>query len=166
MKKQTYSRMVLSLMVLAGATLGAGACKSDHAGGPTHAASAPDAKDFGKDSRGDSVAPTAPPTPITGELVFNTRCATCHGTRGHGDGPAAQALNPKPRDYTDPAWQKSVSDAQIKKTIVEGGAAVGKSSLMAPNADLADKPVVLDELVKIIRGFSADSAAPSTGAAK
>jgi hypothetical protein len=64
-----------------------------------------------------------------------------------------RALNERPRNYADPVWQSSVTDAQIKKVIIEGGAAVGKSSLMAPNADLADKPVVLDELVKIVRGF-------------
>jgi mono/diheme cytochrome c family protein len=143
---------------LLGATLGLSAgslaCK-DTDGGPFPAAPAPNAKDFksGK-TQGDSLEPTAAPTPVTADLIFSTRCATCHGQDGKGDGPAAQALNPKPRNYSDPEWQKSVTDAQIKKTIVEGGAAVGKSPLMAPNADLADKPVVLDELVKIVRGFA------------
>jgi hypothetical protein len=145
-----------------------GACK-DHGGGPIPVAPVAEEKDFGKDTQGSALTPNgAPPTPITAELIFSTRCSTCHGTTGHGDGPAAQALNPKPRNYTDPAWQKSVTDEQIKKTIVEGGAAVGKSPLMVPNPDLADKPVVVDGLVKIIRGFSSDAAAaaPSTGAPK
>lgn len=102
---------------------------------------------------GDSLALTSDSAPMTADQVFSTRCATCHGYSGKGDGPGARALNPKPRNYTDPNWQKSVTDEQIKKTIVEGGPAVGKSSLMAPNADLADHPVVLDGLVKIVRGF-------------
>ena len=72
--------------------------------------------------------------------IFKTRCATCHGATGTGDGAAAAALNPKPRNYHDGAWQKSVTDEQIEKTIVQGGAAVGKSPLMPPNPDLADKP--------------------------
>lgn len=93
------------------------------------------------------------PSPITADQIFATRCATCHGNDGKGNGPAARALNPKPRNYTDPAWQQSVTDETIRKAIIEGGPAVGKSALMAPNADLADKPVVLDELVKIVRGF-------------
>jgi cytochrome c553 len=102
---------------------------------------------------GDSLALTSDSAPLTADQVFSTRCATCHGYSGKGDGPGARALNPRPRNYTDPNWQKSVTDAQIKKTIVEGGPAVGKSSLMAPNADLAEQPVVLDGLVKIVRGF-------------
>src|SRR4051812_35376228 len=69
-----------------------------------------------------AVAPALDP-----KEVFTTRCATCHGVTGHGDGPASGALNPKPRNYTDGAWQKSVTDDQIKKTILYGGAAVGKS---------------------------------------
>lgn len=77
----------------------------------------------------------------------------CHGTAGKGDGPSAATLNPKPRDLTNKEWQKSVSDAQIHAVIVQGGGATGKSQLMPPNPDLADKPQVVDELVKIVRGW-------------
>ena len=107
-----------------------------------------------------SAEASTPSAPVTADTVFSTRCATCHGFQGRGDGPGAQALKPRPRDYTNVAWQKSVTDAQIKKTIIEGGAAVGKSSLMAPNADLAEKPEVLEGLIAIIRGF-AGAPAPS-----
>ncbi|HKU45174.1 MAG TPA: c-type cytochrome [Polyangiales bacterium] len=99
-------------------------------------------------------APAAPAEPLTAESVFKTRCATCHGEGGHGDGPAAAALNPKPRNYTDPEWQKTVTDDQLKKTIVGGGVAVGKSPLMVPNPDLAGNEEVLNGLIKIIRGFA------------
>lgn len=85
--------------------------------------------------------------------IFRTICATCHGTDGTGNGPGAQALNPKPRNYTDAAWQASITDDEIKKIIVEGGAAVGKSPMMPPNKHLAQQPQTLDGLVKIIRGF-------------
>ncbi|HET9911702.1 MAG TPA: cytochrome c [Anaerolineales bacterium] len=33
-----------------------------------------------------------------GAEIFGTHCATCHGPQGHGDGPAGQALDPKPRN--------------------------------------------------------------------
>lgn len=33
-----------------------------------------------------------------GEEVFRTNCEMCHGSQGHGDGPAGQALDPKPRN--------------------------------------------------------------------
>jgi mono/diheme cytochrome c family protein len=105
--------------------------------------------------------PAAPsPVPATAQVtltapeIFKTRCAACHGESGKGDGPAAVSLNPKPRDYSDPEWQKATTDEMIKKTIVEGGQAVGKSPLMVPNPDLAGKTEVLDGLVTIIRGFA------------
>lgn len=92
--------------------------------------------------------------PSQAEKMFATVCATCHGMDGSGRGPAAENLNPKPRDYTDPAWQASVSDELLKETILKGGAGVGKSPMMPGQPQLADHPEVLDGLVKIIRGFS------------
>lgn len=85
--------------------------------------------------------------------TFDTVCATCHGTSGKGDGPASAGFPVKPRDYTDPAWQKSISDEDLRKVIVQGGPAIGKSPLMPGNPQLADKPEVVDGLVKLIRDF-------------
>jgi cytochrome c553 len=85
--------------------------------------------------------------------TFQTICATCHGPDGKGNGQAAAALNPKPRNYTDKAWQASVTDDDIRKIILGGGAAVGKSPVMPAQVQLRDKPEVVDELVKIVRGF-------------
>lgn len=85
------------------------------------------------------------------EQVWKTRCETCHGKDGRGNGPGAAALNPKPRSFTDPKWQASVDDARIAKVIVEGGAAVGLSATMAPNPDLASDPAAVQALVKKIR---------------
>ena len=102
--------------------------------------------------------PVPVPVPMSPEVataeantIFTTRCAACHGAEGHGDGLAAQALVPKPRDYGDKAWQASVTDEHIAKVIVEGGPSVGKSPLMTPNADLKDKPEVVKALVARIR---------------
>ncbi len=85
--------------------------------------------------------------------IFNTRCATCHGTEGRGNGPGAVALNPKPRNYHDKDWQAKVTDEDIKKTITYGGAAVGKSPMMPASPDLEAKPEVIEGLVQIVRGF-------------
>jgi mono/diheme cytochrome c family protein len=89
--------------------------------------------------------------------IFKTRCTMCHGEGGKGDGPAGVALNPKPRDMTDPAWQKSVTDEHIDKIILGGGQAVGKSVLMPANPDLANKPEVIKALRQIVRGFGKTS---------
>ena len=91
--------------------------------------------------------------PSEAEVMYGQICAACHCIGGMGDGVGAASLNPKPRNYTDPAWQASITDQQIKDTIVKGGAAVGKSAMMPGQAALAGKPEVLDGLVKIIRGF-------------
>jgi cytochrome c553 len=87
------------------------------------------------------------------KTAFSSKCVVCHGTVGLGDGPGAAALTPKPRAFSDATWQASVTDEQIGKTIVEGGAAVGKSPNMPPNPDLADKPEVVKQLVGIVRAF-------------
>jgi len=89
------------------------------------------------------------------DLMFATVCATCHGADGTGNGPAAAALNPKPRDYTDAKWQASITDELLKETILKGGQGVGKSAMMPGQPQLADQPEVLDGLVKIIRQFGA-----------
>ena len=86
------------------------------------------------------------------QTLYTRFCATCHGADGTGLGEVK--LDPKPRDYTDPAWQTTVSDDDLKKIIVEGGAAVGKSATMPASSQLRDKPQVLSELVAIIRGFA------------
>ncbi len=88
------------------------------------------------------------------EEIWKTRCSTCHGQAGKGDGPAGLALNPKPRDLTLDEWQKSVTDEHIEKIIVGGGPAVGKSPLMPPNPDLGPKPDVVKGLRVLVRGLA------------
>jgi cytochrome c553 len=88
------------------------------------------------------------------QQMFTTLCATCHGVDGTGNGPAAESLSVKPRNYTDAAWQASVTDELLKQTIVLGGQGMGKSPLMPGNPQLKDDPETLDGLVRIIRGFA------------
>jgi hypothetical protein len=92
--------------------------------------------------------------PSEAEQVFLNQCARCHGYDGTGRGEVAATFNPKPRDYTDAKWQASVTDDDLKRIIIEGGQAVGKSVMMPPNPQLKDKPQVVNELVQIIRGFA------------
>ncbi len=92
-------------------------------------------------------------SPADAKKYYQQKCVVCHGEGGKGDGPGAAALNPKPKDLSDPAWQGSVDDAHIKKVILGGGAAVGKSLIMPANPDLKGKDKLQDELVKVIRGL-------------
>ncbi len=88
------------------------------------------------------------------DAIWKTRCTSCHGALGKGDGAAGAALTPKPRDFTLAAWQSSVTDAHIEKIIAEGGQAVGLSPLMFANPDLAGKPEVLQALRAHVRSLS------------
>ena len=97
--------------------------------------------------------PKKPGMPSEAQVLFANVCAQCHGEDGRGNGPASETLNPKPRNYTDPQWQASVTDDEIKKIIVGGGQAVGKSGMMPPNPMLKDREDILNELVQIIRAF-------------
>jgi len=99
-----------------------------------------------------AAAPAVDPHPQA-KALFQSLCRVCHGESGRGDGPGSASLNPKPRNYTDAVWQASVTDEQIKNTIMFGGAAVGKSPIMPASPDLQAKPEVVDELVKIVRSF-------------
>jgi len=87
------------------------------------------------------------------QQIFSTRCSVCHGETGHGDGPGASGLTPRPRNYHDKAWQDSVKDDEIEKAIVYGGAAVGRSPSMIANPDLQNKPEVVAALKDMIRQF-------------
>ncbi len=83
--------------------------------------------------------------------IFVARCALCHGVSGAANGLNSEGLKPQPRNFQDPEWQASVTDAYIEKIIVEGGAAVGKSAVMPPNPDLAGKPEVVAALRAYVR---------------
>jgi mono/diheme cytochrome c family protein len=90
---------------------------------------------------------------LEAEQVMQTRCALCHGKEGRADGPMSKTLNPRPRALSDPAWQASVKDAHLTAIILGGGAVAGKSPIMPANPDLEDKPEVVAELVRILRGL-------------
>ncbi len=119
-----------------------------------------------------AAAPAAenlPPAAVKeADTIYQTRCIGCHGPNGKGDGPVGMALNPRPRDLSDPGWQKSVADEHIEKIILGGGPAVGKSPMMPANSDLTAKPDVLKALRAMVRNFGASApaaAAPPKAAA-
>lgn len=66
-----------------------------------------------------------------GKETFQTTCAACHGAEGKGDGVAAAALDPKPRNLSDAAYVSTLTDEHLYKVISEGGASVGLSPMMA-----------------------------------
>lgn len=63
-----------------------------------------------------------------GKELYAINCASCHGAAGHGDGPTAAALDPKPSSLA--SILGSVDDAYLFWRISEGGAFAPFSSSM------------------------------------
>jgi cytochrome c551/c552 len=144
-------RTIAAIIATLALVLYAGACKKKNeapAGQPT------------------TTEPSAAASVVEAKKIFKTRCIGCHGENGDGKGPNSAALAKPPANYTDPAFQAGITDEELKKAIIFGGKAVGKSELMLPNPDLenAAKAAVVDELVKIVRSFAPAGSVPAPGA--
>ncbi len=90
--------------------------------------------------------------PAKGKASFDQMCGSCHGASGKGDGAAAAALNPKPRDLTDKKYVSGLNDDYLTKLIKGGGAAVGKSPLMPPMGS-ALKDTDIENLIAYVRSL-------------
>lgn len=98
-------------------------------------------------------AATAAADPARGAAQYQTLCASCHGARGAGDGPAGQALTPRPARHDDGSYMNPLSNEHVFRVIKEGGAAVGKSPMMAPwGAALSDDQI--RDVVAFIRSLA------------
>jgi mono/diheme cytochrome c family protein len=88
--------------------------------------------------------------PAKGKASFDQMCGSCHGASGKGDGAAAAALNPKPRDLSDKKYVSGLKDDYLTKLIKEGGGAVGKSPLMPPMGS-ALKAADIENVIAYVR---------------
>ena len=81
-----------------------------------------------------------------GKLVYEAGggCVACHGGRGRGDGPAAGALVPRPRDFSPGQFLfdtdgdgKAGTEVDLFNVITAGAQRYGGSPLMAGRPDLS-----------------------------
>lgn len=139
--------------------LAAGACGPSETPPPAATAPAATAEPTARATATPAATATAAPAAVgggdaaRGAALYATYCATCHGPRGEGDGPAAAGLDPKPARHSDAAYMGSLSDEHLFRVIKEGGAAVGKSPLMPPwGGSLSDAQI--HDLVAFTRSLS------------
>jgi caa(3)-type oxidase subunit IV len=71
-----------------------------------------------------------------GKEVFGIQCVACHGAEGKGNGPAAGALVPPPRNFTQTeGWKNGRKPTGIFKTLKEGLAPSAMASYLTLPAD-------------------------------
>ncbi len=88
----------------------------------------------------------APANIALGHATYHLTCAPCHGEGGKGDGPAAVALNPKPRDHTNGAYMDKLTNAHLLQVIKQGGASFGYPGMPG-------QPQLVDDTVKNVIAF-------------
>jgi mono/diheme cytochrome c family protein len=62
--------------------------------------------------------PLGPEAAAAGAEAFNSSCKSCHGPEGHGDGPASESLNPRPKNLAE--LHPLVGDDYLFWRIAEG----------------------------------------------
>lgn len=80
------------------------------------------------------------------DLFLSNGCVGCHGDSGHGDGPAGQALTPKPRNFHDKsAYKQGTSVDNIAKTIETG---IPETAMVAyPHIPESDRRLIAHYIV-------------------
>ena len=67
----------------------------------------------------------SPSSIATGKKLYDSQCASCHGTAGKGDGKAGALLKPTPSDLTDGDWKHGQTDGDIFTVIRDGAKQTG-----------------------------------------
>ena len=94
----------------------------------------------------------APPAPNAtaqqhGKTVYDAHCVECHGEAGHGDGPSAAFLTPRPRDFTTGKYKirstetgSVPTDEDLTRSTRQGlyGTAMPAWDRVLPDNDIAD----------------------------
>ncbi len=90
-----------------------------------------------------------------GKAIYQHRCAVCHGEQGLGDGPAAEYLYPRPRDFSLALFKYKTSpgtlpprDQDLFDTIKHG---LGGTGMPGWSGVLSDAQI--RALVPVIKGF-------------
>ena len=155
-------RSAFAAVVLAASFLGCGGGEDKSAAPPAVAPSpAPAPAPASTPAAPTAAAPSAPAAPAgslrgsaeAGKALYAQYCSSCHGATGHGDGPVAGTLNPKPANHTDHQFMATLTDEHLYQVISKGGASVGKSPMMAPWGGVINDQGIKD-LIAYLRQLS------------
>jgi mono/diheme cytochrome c family protein len=78
---------------------------------------------FGARARARKLQNPVPPTPeaiAAARLIYENRCANCHGTDGDGKGPKAEELSVAPADFRNARAMAAITDGELYWQITKG----------------------------------------------
>jgi mono/diheme cytochrome c family protein len=91
-------------------------------------------------------APVASGSHLTAASIYGTFCYACHDTTGKGNAQIRISM-PELPDFTAASWQKSRTDADLSRSILQG-----KGKFMLPMQDKLGN-VDVKQMVTLVRGF-------------
>lgn len=81
------------------------------------------------------VSPAKAPDLSRGAQLFQTQCASCHGAEGHGDGPLAGSLDPRPTVLSDRGRARERSVFALYQVLTQGVQGTGMPSFKTSLSD-------------------------------
>ena len=120
----------------------------------------------GQTVRAPAGAAAASPTTVVateaprGARLYRQYCATCHGTDGRGDGPAAPPLQPRPRDFTGGVFKVKSTPGAAPPSLADVRAVIASglpgTSMTAFGGILS--PAEIDAVADHVRGLGPHAA--------
>jgi peroxiredoxin/mono/diheme cytochrome c family protein len=83
-----------------------------------------------------------------GRMVYEARCARCHGHDGHGDGPDAAMIRPPLRDLASASWRSAAVRENVRRVVVDGlpdKGMPGAAGVLSPH----DQEAVIDHVLAL-----------------
>lgn len=84
-----------------------------------------------------------------GSILYIRNCMACHGADGDGDGPGANQLSPRPRDFRSPFWMAAQTDDKLADAIRNG-----RPGTNMPPFGAKLSPAEIAAVVQYLRGFA------------